>query len=277
MELHESTGRDHPMTNRARRSAAGIAVAIMASLGSATDSAADPWDRATQNDDSTGTQSELVHGSEETHDLKTKAGVPDEDWYRLSQKPYSSYEIVVDATSGDITPVALDRILNNGIDVQQSATPIGVGHAMSLRWQNSTASTRNGHFIRVKSGGCTDACEATDVYRIRAFDTTYAVSRINNAGTQVTVLLLQNPTDYTIAGDVRFFNALGTLIGSSAFSLAAKAELVLNTSIVPGVGGTSGSATIANDGRYGDLFGKAVALEPATGFSFDTPIEPRPH
>ena len=36
-----------------------------------------------------------------------------------------------------------------------------------------------------------------------------------------------------------------------------------------------GSVTIANDGRYGDLSAKTVALEPATGFSFDSPALPR--
>ena len=30
-----------------------------------------------------------------------------------------------------------------------------------------------------------------------------------------------------------------------------------------------------DDGPYGGLTGKAVALEPATGYSFDTPLEPR--
>ena len=48
---------------------------------------------------------------------------------------------------------------------------------------------------------------------------------------------------------------------------------MLNTATVaPGVGG---SVTVAHDGRYGDLAGKTVALEPATGFSFDSPMLPR--
>ena len=29
--------------------------------------------------------------------------------------------------------------------------------------------------------------------------------------------------------------------------------------------------TVSHDGRYGELAGKSVALEPATGFSFDSP------
>ncbi len=99
--------------------------------------------------------------------------------------------------------------------------------------------------------------------------------RFNNSGTQITVLFIQNPTDYTITGTVFFWNTSGAAAGSSPFTLPPKAMTVLNTSTVaPGIGG---SLTIVNDGRYGDLSGKAVALEPATGFSFDTPMVPRVH
>jgi len=45
---------------------------------------------------------------------------------------------------------------------------------------------------------------------------------------------------------------------------------------VPGVAGQSGSATVTHDGGYGDLVGKSVALEPATGFAFDTTLVLRP-
>ena len=45
----------------------------------------------------------------------------------------------------------------------------------------------------------------------------------------------------------------------------------MNTATVPGVAGQAGTITIAHDGGYGNLAVKSVALEPATGFSFDTP------
>jgi len=51
--------------------------------------------------------------------------------------------------------------------------------------------------------------------------------------------------------------------------------LVLNTSTLPALQGQAGAITISHDGRYGALQGKAVAVEPATGFTFDTPLEPR--
>ena len=41
-----------------------------------------------------------------------------------------------------------------------------------------------------------------------------------------------------------------------------------NTALI--VPGLSGSITITQDGRFGDLQGKAMALEPRTGFTFDT-------
>jgi hypothetical protein len=50
---------------------------------------------------------------------------------------------------------------------------------------------------------------------------------------------------------------------------------VINTASVPGVETASGAITVVHDGRYGELVGKTVALEPATGFSFDTPLVPR--
>ena len=34
--------------------------------------------------------------------------------------------------------------------------------------------------------------------------------------------------------------------------------------------------SIAHDAPYAVLPGKTVALEPVTGFSFDSPLEPRP-
>jgi hypothetical protein len=42
------------------------------------------------------------------------------------------------------------------------------------------------------------------------------------------------------------------------------------TSAIGALVGQGGSITIAHDGAYGSLNVKAVALEPSTGFSFDT-------
>src|SRR4029453_5619967 len=46
---------------------------------------------------------ELSHGTDEVYDLAALPGpVADEDVFRIAQKPLSSYEVVIDATSGDI-------------------------------------------------------------------------------------------------------------------------------------------------------------------------------
>ena len=50
--------------------------------------------------------------------------------------------------------------------------------------------------------------------------------------------------------------------------------ITLNTSQV--AAGQGGTITISHDGRYAALDGKAVSVEPATGFTFDTPLLPRP-
>jgi hypothetical protein len=238
---------------------------------------ADVWDVQTQSDNDTGTQNELVHGSDQLHDLGVLPGpAADEDWFRISQQPFSSYEVVADATSGDIgTAVNLERIANDGSTVLQVSAPVGVGYSRSLRWINAAATPVNDQFVRLTSASCTTNCGPDDVYRARAYETTYAIPRFNNFQTQITALLIQNPASYTITGTIYFWGGPGNLIASVPLSLAPKETFVLNTASV--AAGLAGSITIANDGRYGDLTGKSVALEPATGFSFDSPMIPRPH
>jgi hypothetical protein len=260
------------------RKNAWLALGLGLALVSGRAAVADVWDIQTQNDNTSATENELVHGSDQLHDLGVLPGnLPDQDWFALSQKPFSSYEIVADSTSGDIgSNLGLDRMPAAGTTATQSSVAVGVGYTRSLRWANTGAAEVNTEFIRVMSGGCTTNCGIDDVYRIRAAETTYSVPRFNNFGSQVTVLLLQNPTNYTIVGTIYFWDVTGTMIGTgTGFTLTSKSLLVLNTATAaPGVGG---AVTIAHDGRFGDLSGKTVALEPATGFSFDSPMLPRVH
>jgi hypothetical protein len=108
------------------------------------------------------------------------------------------------------------------------------------------------------------------------YETSYGISRFNNTNGQSTILLIQNPAAYPISGTIYFWSAAGAQLGTSPFSLAPKQLLSLSLPSVPAVATESGSMTVIHDGRYGDLVGKAVALEPATGFAFDTLMEPRP-
>ena len=64
--------------------------------------------------------------------------------------------------------------------------------------------------------------------------------------------------------------------GTTSVSVPPLGLQVLPTATVPGLAGQSGSAEIAQMGGYGALVGKAVALEPATGFTFDTSIQALP-
>ena len=147
-------------------------------------------------------------------------------------------------------------------------------YAQTMRWQNTTAVHEQNH-LRVRSASYNTFCDSNDQYTLRLWETSLSVPRFNNAGGQITVLLIQNPTSYPISGNAFLWDAGGGLISQAPFSLPAHGLFTLNTSAVaPGVGG---SITVTHDGRYGDLTGKAVALEPATGFSFDSLLVPRPH
>ena len=222
---------------------------------------------------------ELSHGTDAVFDLAALPGpVADEDVFRIAQQPYSSYEIVVDATSGDIgagSGPLVERVAADGTTVLQTSSPIGTGASRSLRWMNQTPDEVEGETIRIRSAGCTTDCGPDDVYRIRAYETTYSTPRFNNSGSQVTVLILQNPTDNLMAGAAYFWDPSGALLGTWGFGVSGRKTLVFDTRTVPGLDGMSGTITVANILRYGDLSGKAVALEPATGFSFDTPLVPR--
>ena len=259
----------------------GLSLALgLALVGPRTASATDYWDLAFVNDDGAFTNNELIHGTSQQHDLEFHPGpVADQDWYIAINYPRSSYEAVVDSTGTDLymfNPGSFQRLDVSGTTVLQSAEPAnggaGVGYSMALRWQN-TGTTIDRQFLRAQSSGCGDNCVAWDQYHIRYYDTTVSVPRFNNTSSQVTILIIQNSTGWTrnIAGTAYFHNAAGTLVGSTTFSLAAHAALVLNTATVGGAAGVSGTITVAHDGGYGNLAIKSVALEPATGFSFDSP------
>jgi hypothetical protein len=214
-------------------------------------------------------EGELVHGSTLVADLRAQGIDPDEDLYRISQKPHASYEVVVDATSGDLgTPQSPIRLglLAGDLTVLRNGVPLGAGTSLSLRFENTLGATQDNELIRVVSGLCQTTCDASDTYRLRVWETTLGFARLNNSGTQVTVLILEK--------SVWYWNAAGVLAGSQVVALLPHETGVINTSAT--VPGTSGSITVSYEGSYGQLVGKAVAIEPATGFTFDTEMRPRP-
>jgi hypothetical protein len=100
------------------------------------------------------------------------------------------------------------------------------------------------------------------------------VPRWNNTATQTTIVFLQNTTNVTVTGSVYFHDAAGALLATVPVSVPQHGLQVIPTASVAGLSGQSGSAQVAQLGGYAALVGKAVALEPATGFTFDTAILP---
>jgi uncharacterized repeat protein (TIGR01451 family) len=223
-------------------------------------------------------EGELAHGTSLRADLRSEAGARDVDEYRLRQEPRASYEVVLDEGSGDLgvgQGPLLERVAADGTTVLQAAVAAGAGPARSLRFQNVTSVAVDDQTIRVRSASCGSDCGPDDRYRLRAYETTAAIPRFNNSASQVTVVLIQNRGADTVGGTLWFRDAAGTLLHAQDFTLPARALLVLDTAGSGALAGRSGTVTVTHDGRHGDLAGKAVALEPATGFSFDSPLEPR--
>ena len=215
---------------------------------------------------------EVSHGTDLTADLA--GGTP--DLYRISQRPLSSYEVLLDSVSGDAVPgLLLERLASDNVSVAQTGVPVGTGSALSLRWENTVTGTVNGQHIRLRSPACGTGCGTDDIYRMRVYDTTFSIARFNNAGSQVTVIVLQNPTSQAVTAHIHFWSVSGALLVSQPVTMAARSVTVLNSATLPVLQGQGGSLTVSHDAPYAALSGKTVALEPATGFSFDSPLEPR--
>lgn len=252
-----------------------VVVAVLLALPAA----ADVWDIQNDNDDTSGTDNELLHGTRQTHDLGVRPGpVFDLDWYRMPQKPYTSYEVIIDGVSGDLRPgMGMNRVAVIGTTVTLSQIDVPAvtgssGYSRALRWMNTTSATVDNEYIRVGAALCNTNCGPQDTYTIRVHETTINVPRFNTTGGQTTVLLIQNASERPIAMSSSFWSSTGTwLAGFSLGNFPPKSLYAFNVATVGALTNQSGSITIAHDAGYGGLVVKAVALEPATGFSFDTP------
>jgi hypothetical protein len=223
-------------------------------------------------------ESELIHGSSLWADLDSQHGTTGQGLFRIHQAAHSSYEVLVDSASGDLGAggPGLDRLDPDAAGVMQSSQPSGAGKARSLRWFNSTGSTVDDELVRVRSRSCASDCDRDDVYRIRAYETTYRISRFNNLGTHITVIVIQNVSPDPVSGEIAFWaTGTGTLLHVEPFSLAGHASLVLGTAGVSALQDKDGSVTVSHDAPYGQLAGKAVTFEPAIGFVSDTEMSPR--
>jgi hypothetical protein len=220
---------------------------------------------------------ELAHGSVYFGNLAAGPGpTATADYFDLLQAPDASYEIVADAVSGDLVNLQL-ALRNSGdtFDVEDGE-PVGVGPSVSMRWRNFTNPVQN-EKVRV-TGACAAACGPDDVYRLRVYETTLRSARFNNSGAQTTLVVLQNPGGSSVDARILFWSAAGSLLAAHDVSprIPPKGVIVLNTAQIAGLAGQSGTITVMHEAPYGVLVGKVVALETGTGFSFDTPLEPRP-
>jgi hypothetical protein len=251
----------------------------------------DIWEAATSscsNDDTaTGTCNQLRHGAVQTHDIQATSPARDNDWFVVETIARRSYEVRVFSGSTVFQPggtsvngtnlgrynTAGTTLLTTGIGPDGPLNYSDDTGWVTVRWIGGTSNQTDKILVEGKSFGNPGA---NDTYEIEFLDTTYYIPRWNNSGTQTTVFLIQNTTPVAVTGSVYFYSAGGALLATQALNLAANGSQAISTAAIPALAGKAGVATIAHTGGYGALAAKSVALEPATGFSFDTPATPVP-
>jgi len=239
-------------------------------------------------DDASDLCNQLVHGQPQEHDVEAVSPARDEDWMVVETKARRSYEVKMFSASTILgisslnaasNGLLLNRVTSAGATLTSSTAPDGTinfadaGTWLAVRWTGGTSSQRD--FIRVQGKNYGNPT-ANDRYVIELLDTTYDVPRFNSSGTQTTVLLLRNASPATLTGSIFFYSAAGALLHTEPLSLPVNGLQVVSTAAIGALAGQSGSAAIAHNGPYGAIAGKAVALEPSTGFTFDTAVLPVP-
>jgi hypothetical protein len=227
-------------------------------------------------DDHVGTFLESLHGRLRTHDLQDVGG-PDIDFSFIQEVPNHSYEATVMNTPLRFSSApASGKATMNRCDatgaILTPGTPVNVfDGAFAARWIATTATY---NYIRVTGFA---GLGADSGYDIQLRDTTYSIPRWNNSGTQITVLLISNTTSAPVTGSIFFYDAGGALLATQPLSLPPNGLQAVSTASIGPLVGSSGSAQVAHVGGYGALSGKAVSLEPSTGFAFDTAMTPLAH
>ena len=228
---------------------------------------------------------QLLHGRPQEHDVQATSPTRDIDFSVVETKARHSYEVVVHSASttlgftGNSAATRANRINAGGAILTSSIAPDGAmrysdtGGWLAIRWIGGASNQRD--YIRVEGMGY-QSPNSNSRYVIELLDTTYFIPRFNNSGSQVTVLLIQNTKPDAVTGSIFFYSAAGALLHTEPLSVPVAGLQIVSTSSIGALAGQSGSVTIAHLGGYGALAAKAVALEPATGFSFDTIAMPVP-
>ena len=231
-------------------------------------------------DDDAGSLStlELTHGGRVAADLASAPGpLAEPDLYRLFQPAYSSWEIVVDGVSGDVAPgLLVERLAEDNsygpADRGRCRHRFGTGAALAAPHRDTRgAATHPGrqHVLH-------------DRLRPRRH---VPAARLRHHGPHPALQQLEQPGhDPGPAERDRTSHRGGRRLlererRSAAHGTAVprpRAVAIVNTAAVGALAGASGSITVTSDGPYGGIVGKSVALEPATGFSFDSPLAVKP-
>ncbi len=264
-----------------KRVAGGAGVVVVALLTAAPARAVDPWEGGPLNDDTAGSLNALGHGSVQTHDLDQAGGGNDVDWMVVPTLLRHSYEARLGDANQEYdwgacpTCAQFERVNSAGTILTDDQSTVNEGgveaYVRSVRWISGANSVTD--YIRV-TGDANHTENASSVYTVRFFDTTYLVPRWNASGGQTTVFVISNVSQTAASGAVWFYNSSGSPITSASFTLSQNQLITISTASVPALAGQSGHAHVVHTAGYGGLSGKAVALEPATGFTFDTAMTP---
>jgi hypothetical protein len=213
------------------------------------------------------------------HDLEGAPPGVDQDWYRVVGKGGHAFEARVSgglwedlAGAGYPTFDLVDSTGAVLIPGEVGGEDIDVGNRSIGRTVRFILGSDGDALLRV-AAPTTFPTDST-VYSISYVDTTLLVPRWNNSATQATILVLQNTTNATVTGFIFFHDAAGAQLALEPITVPPRGVQVMATASIAALAGRSGSALIAQVGGYGAITGKAVALESATGFTFDTPFVP---
>ena len=147
----------------------------------------------------------------------------------------------------------LERLAADGSTVLQTAPPVGTGTARSLRWQNTARAPPSraspSASTRPPAGPPAAPTTSTACARTRR----RLIPRFNNSASQVTVVVLQNPTDAPVAATPGLLERAGALLRATPLTLPRTATLVAERPRAsrrsPGQSGTSRSPTTAPTAR----------------------------
>lgn len=216
------------------------------------------------------TPNALLHGTIQLHTLWQGGNPTDEDWYIVPTQLRHSYVARVSSLASptfDGVTGRLDRL--TAASVLLTAAQYSSGNrVVSLRFEG----TGSDEYVRAMGPAIT----LITYYHIELLDTTLFAPRFNNSSSQITVMLMQNTTATIANAKAHFYDAAGSLLLTHNFAVPANGGFTLNTSTLPALVGQSGSIAVSHDGDWAALKGKAVAVEPTTGFTFDTLFEAKP-